>query len=230
MAELSICDEDLDDGRTFDRFVTRPDIVSPIWFVRNYQSQSVLSPGYWFHAFYNGLDQALPGAEWIGPHIYDAHGDLIWSGGPAFKHWNTFDFGVVQIKNELKLSLLSHHVKKGFILNDRYEVEMVAPLVLNDDEKADMHSFNVIDGGRRALIIHNRPINTTTEVSQHQVGFNGPCLAEYQGFRELDLESTPDFKPLFEWNAQDWIALNESTYQTYDGTVESMCTQGWDIL
>ena len=215
---------DSNSRRTFHRFVTRPDIDAPVWITRYYQNVSVLAPGYWFVAFYYGVDQRVPGANWVGPHIYDSSGELVWGGGTAFKHWNVFDFGVIE--GQQKLSLLSKHDKMAYILDKDYQVSQMVPLVEEDDQEADMHSFNVVSNGDRAMIITNRPWNTTTNAAE-QVGYGGPCFAKYQGFRELDLATS---KSIFEWNARDWIGLDESTYQDFDGTIETMCERGWDIL
>jgi len=220
--------KNVDDGHTFHRFLSRPDIHAPVWFVRHYQDRSLLASGYWFLAFYNGLEQSVPGEHWVGPHIYDANGELVWAGSSAFQYWNVFDFGVAQVGSEQKLTLIHHHEKKAFTLNSQYQIEKQLSLVNdNDDEKADMHSFNVMDDGKSALIIHNRLWNTT-HVSLQQ-DFAGPCFAYYQGFREISLESENN-EVIFEWYAEDWIELEESTYQGYDGTVASMCAQGWDAL
>ncbi len=96
------------------------------------------------------------------------------------------------------------------------------------DQKSDMHEFKVFGNGSRALILTNHPHTTTHEVSR-QVGFDKACFVEYQGFKELDLQH-PDALPLFEWNARDWIDLDESTYKNYDGRIETLCAKGWDIL
>ena len=217
-----------EDQRDFHRFITRPNIDAPTWIIRNYQNKSLLAPRYWFVAFYHGLDQHVPGAEWVGPHIHDADGELIWGGGSVFKHWNIFDIGVMQVEGEQKLTLLSAHERMAYILDNHYQVQKTVPLVTVGEGQPNMHAFHVIDDGTRALVINGGSCNTTKEISQ-QVGFNGSCFVEYQRFRELNHE-TPDSRPLFEWNARDWIGLDESTYRKYDGTIDSMCTMGWDNL
>ncbi|KAJ5197844.1 ASST-domain-containing protein [Penicillium cinerascens] len=214
--------------RTFHRFVTRPDIDAPVWTIRHYQDKSVLAPGYWFVAFYNGLNQASPGPAWIGPHIYDTNGELIWGGGSAFNHWNIFDFGVQDEGMERKLTLLSEHEDTAFILDKHYQVQKRVPLVTKGEKKPNIHSFQVSNDGKRALILNKPPLEIIQKVSE-QIGLDIPCLVEYEGFRELDLE-TSDSRIIFEWNGRDWISLNESTYKSYDGKIESMCARGWDIL
>jgi hypothetical protein len=214
--------------RTFHRFVTRPDIDAPVWTIRHYQNQSVLAPGYWFVAFYHGLEQRSPGPDWLGPHIYDTDGELVWAGGSAFKHWNMFDFGVSLLGDQQRLTLLSNHERTAYILDNNYRVQKTVTLVIEGESEPNMHSFNVLEDGKRALVLSTRLQKTTKESSQ-RVGYNGSCFVRAEGFREVSLED-PNSQPLFEWNALDWIGLDETTYKSYDGEVESMCGMGWDIL
>jgi hypothetical protein len=95
--------------RTFHRFPSRADIDPPVWTNQRHQDHSALAPGHWFVAFYKGLKQAAPGPDWLGPHIYDTDGELIWAGGTSFKNWNTFDFRVTNVGTEQMLTLLSNH-------------------------------------------------------------------------------------------------------------------------
>ena len=45
-----------------------------------------VTPGYWFVASYDFLDQSLVnGGKWTAPHIFDRHGELIWSGAVCSK-------------------------------------------------------------------------------------------------------------------------------------------------
>lgn len=215
-------------GRDFHKFRSRPDIDAPVWDIHiQRDGTSEVAPGYWFVAFYGSLDQQQPGGLWLGPHIYDGRGQLVWSGASAFKHWNVFDFGFDHEQSGDVLTLLSDHEKKAYLVDQSYQVDKEVPLVLDGEAKPNMHSFHVIDGGKRALILNVRPWNTSIEVSQ-QVGFNGSCNAKYQGFRELDLED--DSKPIFEWDAKDYIGLDESTFRKYNGNITEMCTKGFDNL
>lgn len=105
------------------------------------------------------------------------------------------------------------------------------PFLYDGETKVNMHEFNVIDNGTRALMLTLEPIFTPLEVSQ-VVGFNKPCDAKYQGFREVDLEIPDSVSPkeLFHWEGIDHIQLDEPTFKTHDGSIEQMCTKGWDIL
>ena len=66
---------DRDEG--LDKYVSRPDIVSPKWQVQIHDTQNI-APGYWFLSPYARVGEKAPGGAWIGPHIYDGHGGLIW--------------------------------------------------------------------------------------------------------------------------------------------------------
>lgn len=84
------------DDDHFYHFVTRPDIGAPKWSIEIYDKDA-LAPGYWFVAPYALLGQTdYP--LWNGPHIYDQEGGLIWSGSPLFKHFNSYDFRVAQVR------------------------------------------------------------------------------------------------------------------------------------
>lgn len=229
----AIHDPDVD----FHRFVTRPDIQAPAWYLRQYQDKSTLSPGYWFVAFYRELDQRMTGLKWVGPHIYDSTGELVWSAGGLFQHWNIFDFRVVSEGEGGKqhLTLLSDHDHEAYILDNSYQIQKRVPLVIGEERRPNMHAFQVGDDRRTALVLNNRPRNFTAAVAKQQMGVDGSCTIQYEGFRELSLD-TPDSTPLFEWNAEDWIDLNETTFKDGNGTAESMCAsakgsaKGWDIL
>lgn len=210
-------------NRKFFKFVTRPDIDAPLWNMKVYDNDS-LAPGYLFLAPYQDLDQKEPGDAWVGPHIYDGDGQLIWSGSPLFAHWNTFDFGVTKVGGKDMLQVLYAHGSAGVILDDTYQVHQ--SVALGDEVAlADMHSFHVIDDGRRALVITRTQQNVSVDRSA-MVGFEGNCLAGYGGFQEVDLEAGG--KVVFNWNADQHIGLHESTFNT--NLTQEMCRHGWDIL
>lgn len=212
--------------RHFFKFVTRPDIDAPTWKI-DVHDENATAPGYWFVAPYNGLDQIAPGDAWVGPHIYDSKGDLIWSGAAAFKHWNVYDFKPATVNGEQMLSLLSYHEHLGYILDNSYHVHKVVPMLSENETNSNMHAFRIIDDGRRALMLNLRPWGTPMEMSQ-KLGYDGYCDAKYQGFREVDLENG-NFDTLFEWDGRH-IGLDESTVVQHDGTIQEMCEKGWDNL
>lgn len=64
------------DGSYF-KFVTRPDIKAPVWSIE-VLNKTAVAPGYWFVAPYEIVTQETPGDAWVGPHIYDSSGELVW--------------------------------------------------------------------------------------------------------------------------------------------------------
>jgi hypothetical protein len=221
-----------EDGQYF-QFITREDIQAPIWdIVRN--NKTLLAPGYLFVAPYEEKTQEEPGGKFIGPHIYDGNGELIWSGTPFFGHWNVFDFTVSNVDGEPHLAMQDWHGQQGVILDSSYEVWKTAPMLGAGDSYQNMHAFHVVDDGKHALALDVRHWDTSNARSIADVGYNGTCKVEFQGFRELDLQAsgTPI---LFEWEPKDHISLNESTYVKfngigYDGAAAMMCKDGWDAM
>src|ERR1700761_8702614 len=80
-------------------FVTRPDITCASWNVKVHD-EAALTPGYWFVSPYEKNGKKTPGGSWIGPHIYDNHGELVWSGSHLFKKINVMDFGIMDVNGE----------------------------------------------------------------------------------------------------------------------------------
>ncbi len=108
------------DGKWF-AFITRPDIQAPTWDITTNKNTST-APGLWFIAPYEIKTQEIPGDAWVGPHIYDGNGDLVWSGVPFFRHWNVFDFGVSQVNGETHLKGLEWHEQRGVVLDNSYQL------------------------------------------------------------------------------------------------------------
>lgn len=207
--------------RRFFKFVTRPDIDAPNWDLKVHDEEA-LAPGYWFVAPYQQLDQGTPGDAWVGPHIYDGRGELIWSGSAIFQNWNAFDFELTTINGEQMMTILFPHGQAGIVLDHNYRVWKHVPL---DGIKADMHAFRVIDNGSRALVITHDHVETTPEEAA-VVGFNGSCSVAYIGFAELDEnEPTP---PIFTWKAYHHIGLDEGTFN--NDRVDEECTHNWDLM
>lgn len=207
--------------RKFFKFVTRPDIDAPNWNLKVYD-KNVIAPGYWFIAPYQELDQGTPGDAWVGPHIYDSNGELIWSGSGMFQHWNAFDFEMTEIDGQQMMTILYPHGKAGIILDSNYQIFRHVPF---DSVRADMHAFRVIDNGRRALVITHEHMQTSVSEAQ-AIGVHGNCSVASVGFAEL-LVDDPS-KPLFEWHAHGHIRLEETTYNT--NRLQYECEHNWDIL
>lgn len=213
------------DGKFF-QFVTRQDIQAPVWSILT-KNESLLAPGYWLIAPYEEKTQEEPGGAFIGPHIYDGDGELIWSGTPFFAHWNVFDFSIANVNGEPHLTMQDWHGQRGVVLDSSYEIWKTAPMVGDGDTFQNMHAFHVVDDGKRALPLNVRDFVVPNDRTLADVGINRTCAINFQGFRELDLQA-PGTPVLFEWEPRDHISLNESTYQ-HDGGVERMCG-GWDAM
>lgn len=221
----------------FYKFITRPDIRAPKWDVTIYDPDAI-SPGYWFVAPYKDINQK-DYQRWNGPYIYDGIGELIWSGAPMFKYYNTYDFRTAQVGGEQMATLISRKDEEGVIFDSSYQfnatVDMVGfmPQWLRDslgagERLTNMHDFNVIDDGKRILMLTKVWENATVEESK-AIGFNGNCTAKWQGLKEIDATTG---EPLFEWSAHGHISLEESTKED---KIRRVCNGklgrgGWDIL
>lgn len=222
----------------FFRFITRPDIGALKWNIQ-LQDEEALAPGYWFISPYARLKQdTFP--RWNGPHIYDQRGELIWSGSPQFKHYNTFDFKAVEVDGEQMLSLIFPHDHpgtpasitgmgfppgqngSGVVLNNGYEVcETV--FMRGDLDRQNMHDLTLIEDGKRALILTAKP--DEVERLHLQGEYSGPCKVGWQGFKEVEVKTG---KTIYEWFAKGWIGVDESTKRGFDWA--RICRVEWDLL
>jgi hypothetical protein len=133
-------------------FVTRPDLDAPRWNIKIHDEENV-APGYWFVAPYEEVEQESGSAAWNAPHIYDADGQLIWSGAPLFDGYSTFDFRVSDVRGKPMLTLLRPHYSYAAILDETYtNVENVS-IGLKDPEIDEvghnMHEFMTTNNGTR---------------------------------------------------------------------------------
>jgi hypothetical protein len=236
-AEFKLGAADAADDHYF-HFVTRPDIGAPKWNIEVYDADA-LAQGYWFVAPYASLDQTtFP--HWNGPHIYDQNGDLIWSGAPFFKHYNTFDFRVTHVNGQPMMSLVvphdlpgpngrkinhisfpGHGTGDGVILDDSYNIYRTIDM-RGDISNPNMHDLTIMDNGKRALMLTQKTYKPTTV----RIGkVNKPCKIGWQGLRETELETG---KVVFEWDAQHHIDPFEST--KHEAPYRVMCQDIWDIL
>ncbi|KAK5175755.1 uncharacterized protein LTR77_000895 [Saxophila tyrrhenica] len=216
-----------DDGKWF-VFASRPDIKAPVWEIKRY-NETALAPGHWLVAPYEVKTQEVAGEPWVGPHIYDEDGQLVWSGTPTFGYWNVFDFSTSEVDGALHLSGLDWHNQRGVVLDDSYRLKRTASSLSEEDTFQNMHGFHVVDDGAHALVQIVRRWNVPPDITFESVGYNHTCEAHYQGFREVDLSSDPGTETIFEFDGRK-IGLNESTYFSYGPTAETMCKRGWDLL
>lgn len=153
----------------------------------------------------------------MGPHIYDGNGDLVWSGAHLFDDRPTFDFKVADIDGEPHLTFITnediHETNSpggsAIILDNSYrrvhEVEDRA-----GRGTMNMHEYNTIDEGRRALTItFESKLADLTVDGESQKMFIGN-----NGFSEVDVETA---EPVFSWWALDHVNPIESLVERPSG-------------
>ena len=142
-----------------------------------------------------------------------------------FDHYKSFDLRVANLHGEDVMTVIYPRDNAGHILNSKYEI--VKSVVYSSNfNYSNMHDFNVVDGGDRALVLTK---NIGYEVSREMsevVGFDGNCSVRADGLKELDITG-PDAKTIFAWNGTDHIGLDETTFNR--GSIEDMCNKNWDI-
>jgi hypothetical protein len=201
----------------------RPDLDAPRWDVKVY-NEDALAPGYWFLSPYGIVAQIDNNKAYVGPHIYDSKGELVWSGAPSFDGWDVFDFKVSNVGGKDMLTGLHPHENRGFIINNKYENHAEVDTGITK-VTMNMHDFEIVDNGTRALYLNKDRKEISVENSL-AVGFDGHCKAEFTGFQERDLK-TGDIT--FTWSPENRIGLDESTMRTPH--IENACTgEAWDYL
>jgi hypothetical protein len=198
--------------------------MAPKWSMWMYDKKAV-SPGYWFIAPYENVDQAERGSPWVGPYIYDQRGEVVWAGTPLMDHYKAFDLRVANIKGDNMLSIIYPHDNAGLILNNHYEIVKKA-VYSSDFSFSNMHDFNVIANGDRALVLAKEKKSSVPAPWAESVGVKGDCNATAEGLKEVDI-SGAETKDVFVWNGTDHIGADETTFtpQAY----EDMCEGSWDI-
>lgn len=77
--------------------------MPPKWNI-TYHDRSRVSPGYIFVSPYRFADNNVHDVKWtpceVGPMIFDAEGELVWSGACMFGNRISFDFGVTELGGE----------------------------------------------------------------------------------------------------------------------------------
>ena len=88
----------------------------------------------------------------------------------------------------------------------------------------NMHEFNIINDGRKALYITQR--NAIIDFEAHNLDFEVDVgLISDLGFHEIELATG---KILFEWWASDHISVNESTAEVSD--LAGPWPKGWNWM
>ncbi len=128
----------------------RPDIIAPRWNITTLNAEQ-LSPGYWFLAPYVDLGPHRRDGAWIGPHIYDSTGELVWSGVPVFDQHLVSVFRASTYRGEDVLTGLYFHDNAAVILNNSYEI--IRKIIYTSDlHEINIHEFNVVEDGARAIV------------------------------------------------------------------------------
>lgn len=212
------------DGSDLQTFVTRPDLRPPKLIVQVYEPH-LLSQGYWFVSPYKLLKEREASTVYqplqTGPHIYDEHGDLIWSGSHLVDGDRAvFDFKVLIVDGVQRLSLLLLPHKHADYLPSGAGLILDSSLNVSHEVRSmrgsgieDMHEFNVIENGKRALMIthqsHYRQFSRGNGYSSR-----GPLRSiGNPGFVEVDVETG---EAIFEWWAIDHILPIDSVHQIPD--------------
>lgn len=94
----------------------------------------------------------VPNGSWVGPHIYDHRGELVWSGSGFFEHINVMDFKVINMGGEDKLSMTYAVKGNAYVLNRDYTVNQTIDIGQTQD-RYNMHDFGVSDDGNRFLYL-----------------------------------------------------------------------------
>lgn len=211
-----------DHDHEFHTFITRPDIDAPRWDITVYD-EDALAPGYWFIAPYEQADQTARGEGWVGPHIYDQKGELIWSGVPMLNGFDVFGFTKTTFEGKDMLSMVYRH-QYGAILDESYRIHQKAHVESGFDY--NMHEFNIVENGTRLLMMRTKTKQTSTEISS-QVGYDGNCNVRFYGFEERDAQT---MEPTFTWLSEGHIPLDDTMMD--DRPMEDFCTDpdGWDYL
>ncbi|PKY05907.1 arylsulfotransferase [Aspergillus campestris IBT 28561] len=200
-------------------FVTLPEVRALKYDVTYHGDRSRVNPGYWFVAPYGNINPEPPTHRYqqyqIGPYIYDADGVLIWAGSSMFDNHNVFDFRAVHnMGKEPHLSLIaqrSHRDEKddvkvkgsGVVLDQHYQPKEKI-VALDELHEFNVHEFNVVDGGEKALACAYR----TQKLNLADLGRpKDESFFLTGGFIEFDLTSG---KPKMQWDSKDHLALHES--------------------
>ena len=209
-------------------FVTRPDLKAPKWNVTVYQPELV-SPGYWFVGPYRSPRNKEDETDtWVGPHIYDGNGELIWSGTEMFDNGkDTMSFQIHNVRGEELMTVLDWSRGEGVIFDNHYEI--VETVDIYGDARTNAHEFHFVDNGSKAVVIKTKYDVSTKEDAQAAGLNNGKlCHAHWDGIQEFD---TSTWQTSWEWNSKGHIWLNESTYA--ETPIEKRCDAshlGWDFI
>ena len=160
------------------------------------------------------------GRQWVGPHIYDGEGELIWSGTPELDGFLLNDFRVSNVNGEDMLTGINPKHMGAMIFNNRYELHREIK-IRKKGRGPNRHDFHTCDEGTRALAMTWYAGNASPEDLQ-SIGKEGPCRLNREGFQEYDINTG---EMLFDWSSEGHIRPGES----YTGPSCSK-NHNWDYL
>ena len=140
-------------------------------------------------------------------------------------HFKLYDFRVAEFEGIDMLTGISHRDNGGLIFNSNYELVKTVSWTPTW-ATANMHEFNVVRNGSRALAATNEPHKKLSVEMSKTVGFEGKCEATVDGMKELDITVDPP-RILFEWIGIDHMPLKESIIRP--DKIESLCKHNLDI-
>ncbi|EME38173.1 hypothetical protein DOTSEDRAFT_57685 [Dothistroma septosporum NZE10] len=221
-----------DDDGDLSHYVTRPEIKAPLFEVAIYEPERI-TPGYWFVAPYVHILQDRMARKYYqpcqtGPAIYDASGELVWSGACVVGNQNTCDFRVFTANGSDYLSAIVTHwpsvdpIGHGIILDGSMQIKqrLDTPNTLTP---FNMHEFNVLDDGKTGMHIVQKV--EVADVSHLDANGQQSGLVINMGIREFDLHTN---KTIFMWWAQDYVNLNASSFPPR--FLNGPFPNGWDWL
>ena len=227
----------------FHSFVSRPDIKAPIWDITLYPRDGPqLAPGYWFVAPYRGHNskEFAPDRGWVGPHIYDQDGSLIWSDAELVEAPDgigaveAFTLSQVDFGEgggvEGMLTAMDLRTGKAVFINNHYKISRKEQT--SGPGAYNTHELNFVEHGTRALVLYDHFDHNASEAESRLVGFEGRCHSICNGIVEYDVKM---WDRTWIWSScedefgKGYIALDESTMNDKD-VVQDRCEKLWDYV
>ena len=119
-------------------------------------------------------------------YIYDNDGEVVWSGGALFNHYNTYDLKKAIVDGQEMLTTKYPHGESGVIFDNGYQIQREVKYKLKN-HGSDMHEFNLIEDGTRALVVTSTEhYSTVAQAKAIGIGKNQTCQSLWKGFAELD--------------------------------------------
>jgi hypothetical protein len=172
------------------------------------------------------IDQKEPGRGWIGPHIYDGDGELIWSGAslPEVQNWDVVDFRMSKVMGEDRMTFLAPFSGYGYALDNEYTMRDSFEIGTWGVD-LDAHEFHFIENGQRLLILDESRYDVT-RIEDTGLAPGEHCRGLFPGFWEVDTETG---QPVYEWTSMSHVSLLESSWTA---PLWRDCSEewGWDYL